>query len=136
MRLLTILFFYLALAINSTFAKLPLPKGYWITAVTDLGDQKTSESRDNPHAPLLNATLKCYFENHATLLWRKYDLWGSGWYGVSEKSIEYAAANANACMTKWKFETWNTTYCDENDDCVEDLPVWHATASPFRILTT
>lgn len=133
MQLLAIIFFYLALRLSSTFAKIPVPEGYRIISVTDLGKEKTNESKDNPHAPLLNATLSCYKENHATLLWRNYDLWGTGWYGVSEKSIKFAAANANACITRWKFETWNTTLCHDNADgseeCEENLPVWHATVS-------
>lgn len=133
MRFLAIVFCYLALAVSNTFAKLPLPDGYWITAVTDFGPDKTSESRGNPHAPLLNATLKYYSENHVTLLWRNYGLWGMGWYGVSEESIKFAAANANACMTRWKFETWNDTGCFQNEDgstdCAENMPMWHATVS-------
>jgi len=133
MHLIATVFFHLALLFSSTFAKIPVPEGYRIISVTDLGKEKTNESKDNPHAPLLNATLSCYKENHASLLWRNYDLWGTGWYGVSEKSIKFACANANACMTRWKFETWNTTLCHDNADgseeCVENLPVWHATVS-------
>lgn len=49
---------------------------------------------------------------------------------MSEKSIKFAAANANSCMNKWKFETWNDTGCFQNADgstnCVENMPVWHA----------
>lgn len=133
MRLLITVFSCLALVVSSTFAKLPLPDGYWITNVTDLGADKTSESRGNPYSPLLNATLTCYKENHPTFLWRNYELWGSGWYGAIEKSIKFAAANANSCMTKWKFETWNDTGCFRNadgpTDCVENMPVWHAKVS-------
>lgn len=133
MHFIATVFLYLVLLFSSTFAEVPVPEGYRIVSVTDLGDEKTNESKDNPHAPLLNATLSCYKENHATLLWRNYDLWGTGWYGVSEKSIKFACANANACMTRWKFETWNTTLCHDNADgseeCVENLPVWHATVS-------
>ena len=102
MHILAINYFHLALLFSGTFAKIPVPEGYRIVSVTDLDDEKTNESKDNPHAPLLKATLSCYKENHATLLWRNYDLWGTGCYGVSKKSIEFAAAaNANACMTRW-----------------------------------
>jgi hypothetical protein len=125
--------FYLALVVSSTLAKFPLPKGYHITSLTDFGTEANSESRDNPHSPLLNATLTCYKDNHATLLWRNYELSRSGWYGVSEKAFKHAAANANACMTRWKFKTWKVTDCfrneDGTDECFENLPVWRATVS-------
>jgi hypothetical protein len=67
MHFLALLFFYLALAISSTFAKLPLPQGYWTTAVTDLGSQETSESRDEPYAPLLNATAAVSYDTVTSL---------------------------------------------------------------------
>lgn len=49
---------------------------------------------------------------------------------------QVAAANANACMTRWKFETWNDTGCFQNEDgstdCAENMPMWHATVSFSR----
>jgi hypothetical protein len=133
MHLLHTVLFYLALIASNTLAKFRLPERYHVTSLTDFGTEATSESRDNPRSPLLNTTLTCYKDNHATLLWRNYKLSGSGWYGVSEKSFKHAAANANACMTMWKFKTWNVTDCFQDDDgteeCFENLPVWHATVS-------
>lgn len=133
-----IIFFYLVLLFSSIFAELPLPEGYRIINVTDYGDGKTNESRGNPHAPLLDATLLCCSETHVTLLWRSYGLWGTRSYGVSEKSIKFACANANAWMTEWKFRSCNTTLCDDDADgsqeCTENLPVLHATVNLRRTL--
>ena len=79
MHFLAIVLFYLALLSRNTFAELLLPDEYHIISVTNFGDEKTNESRNNPHARLLDATLLCYSENHVTLLWRNYNLWGTGW---------------------------------------------------------
>jgi hypothetical protein len=50
---------FLALAISTTFARLPLPEGYHIVYVVDLGENAAKASLNDTYAPLLNATLEC-----------------------------------------------------------------------------
>jgi hypothetical protein len=61
---------------------------------------------------------------------------GTGWYGVSEKELKHAAANTAACMTKWKFETWDGTECytdaSGKEECEENVPKWRARVSLFK----
>jgi hypothetical protein len=131
MRFLATITSYLVLAISSTFARLPLPKGYHIVNVIGLGADASKESQGNPNIPLLNATLSCTKVDWP--LWKSYDLWGTEWYGVREKSLKHAAANSMTCMTKWKFDASNDTRCytdaDGVKDCMENGPMWHATVS-------
>lgn len=131
MRFLATISSCLALTTSSAFARLPLPKGYHIVNVIGLGADASKESLGNPNNPLLNATLDCTKVDHPG--WNSYDLWGAEWYGVSEKSLKHAAASGVACMTKWKFDAWNDTRCytdaDGVKDCMENVPVWHATVS-------
>ena len=127
MNFFAIVFFYLALVVSNTFARLPLPEGYYITKIFPVTNQM-KDAEGNLENPLLNATLTCYKSSGA--LWKNYDLWGTGWNGVSEESLKHAAASANACMTKWKIDFWNGTECftnaDGSSDCTDNVPMWHA----------
>jgi hypothetical protein len=55
---------------------------------------------------------------------------------VSEKELKHAAANTAACMTKWKFETWDGTECytdaSGKEECEENVPKWRARVSLFK----
>lgn len=129
MRFLTTLIATLLLASTSTLA-LKLPGNYTIIEVIPIEPEYMyNEAKDNPHVPLINATLRCGRE--FGLVYEIYTLIGYGWDGVTEQQLKHAAKQGGL-MTKWYYFSWKKDECfvrESEVDCSKKPAGWEASVS-------
>lgn len=114
-----------------------LPDNFTIIEIVPFDRENLyKEAQDNPHVPLVNATLRC--GRTYRVVAEKYHLEGEYWPGVSEDELRNAAAKGGL-MTSWDFKSWEKDSCDSKASvtnstvCVEKPAGWNATVS-YRLL--
>ena len=123
MHFFTALITTLLLAGTGTLA-LILPDNFTIIEIVPIDSEYLyDEAKDNPHVPLVNATLRCGRQYY--IFAEMYTLEGEYWDGVSEKEIKNAA-KTGGLMTRWDFESW------EKDSCVSGTVQTSHTTCPKR----
>lgn len=126
----------LAILLSGSVAALKVGPGYHILwdSVKGLPEEALSyHARENPHVPLLNATLDCRISR--SVFWQEYWLRGYDWDGVTEDDIKHAAS-VPGLMTKWKFR-WGEhrdcyIYGGRNRECGDWRYGWEAKVSFIR----
>jgi hypothetical protein len=123
MRVFAAVLSLLCVAIACSMPKPPalrMPEGWHVTQAIPLDEDKMHRKAfNNPHAPLVNATLECMKTHYP--LWKKHDIWAYDWPGVTEKMVRDCVSGV---VDSWEFQSWESSDCwaSNSNVCQADKP--------------